>query len=188
MTLFVILLAFVIAQRIVELGIAKRNEKILKRKGAYEVGEEHYKWIILLHVLFFASLILEVFIRQPQLTPWSILPFTFFVIAQGLRAWALLSLGHFWNTKIIVLPGADVISKGPYKYLRHPNYIVVGLEMLTLPLIFEAYITMILFSLLNGLIILKVRIPDEEKALMEMTNYKKKMHKRKRFIPTAPRK
>ena len=188
MTLFGCLITFVVAQRLVELIIAKRNEKVLKKKGAIEVGEEHYKWIILLHVLFFASLIVEVYVRHIQFTYWSFVPLALFIAAQSLRLWSLYTLGEFWNTKIIVLPGESVIASGPYRYLKHPNYLVVAIEIFTLPLMFHAYFTMIAFSLLNALVIVMIRIPDEEKALAEVTDYHKKMSNRKRFVPTPPRK
>ena len=88
-----------------------------------------------------------------------------------MRIWCLTSLGKFWNTKIIILPGADVVIKGPYKFIRHPNYLIVTTELLVLPLLFSAYFTAIVFSILN-IWMLSVRIPTEERALKEVTNYK----------------
>ncbi|MFP3360072.1 isoprenylcysteine carboxylmethyltransferase family protein, partial [Planococcus sp. SIMBA_143] len=82
-----------------------------------------------------------------------------FVLAQFLRFWTIKSLGRFWNTKIIVLPDANVVKKGPYRYIKHPNYVIVALEIISLPLIFSSYITAIVFTLLNGILLLKVRIP-----------------------------
>jgi len=184
--LFFVLSAIVITQRIVELGVAKRNETRLRNQGAYEVGEEHYKWIVLLHTLFFTVLIMEVLLFNKKPASWFWVPLLFFLLAQGVRLWAMRSLGVFWNTKIIVLPGAEVVDKGPYRYVRHPNYLIVATEILTLPLIFQAYFTAVVFTLLNSIIILGVRIPDEEKALFEATNYKEKLGKHRRFIPRPP--
>ena len=88
----------------------------------------------------------------------------------GLRVWCLTALGPFWNTKIIILPGANVVKKGPYVWMRHPNYAVVCTEILLLPLMFQAYFTAVIFTLLN-IAMLRVRIPMEENALREETNY-----------------
>ena len=167
--MFYFILVFVIIQRFVELRIAKRNEKIMLERGAYEVGATHYPWMIFLHVSFFVSLLIEVFFFKSLLIPhfsWLMV----FVLLQFLRIWCLVSLGVFWNTKILILPGANVVIKGPYAYIRHPNYAVVCLEILVLPFMFGAYVTAIIFSILN-VIMLSVRIPLEEKALKEATNY-----------------
>lgn len=186
MTLFFVLLTFVVCQRLVELTIAKRNELNLKKQGAYEVGEDHYKWIVLLHTLFFIVLIVEVLVFQKRPAGWYWAPLTLFFLAQIVRIWAMRSLGVFWNTKIIVLPGAEAVEKGPYRFVRHPNYMIVATEILTLPLIFQAFFTAIIFTLLNSIIILGVRIPDEEKALLSATNYHDRLGRKRRFLPRRP--
>lgn len=180
---FWILFAFLIAQRLTELTIAKSNEKWMKERGAFEVGGEHYKWIVAVHLLFFISLLVEVkgFGARPAF--WWPLPFAFFAAAQVLRFWALRSLGRYWNTRIIVLPEAKVVEKGPYRFLRHPNYVIVAIEILAIPLIFQAYVTAILFTVLNAVVLLCVRIPEEEKALKEATNYDESTGNRPRFFP-----
>lgn len=177
MYIFIAILSFVIMQRIIELVIAKRNETVMLSKGAYEVGSEHYPFMIALHVSFFISIIFEVLFFKHTLS--TLFPFLFvcFLIVQFIRIWCLVSLGLFWNTKIIILPGANVVKKGPYKFLRHPNYIVVCSEILLLPLMFNAFFTAFIFTLLN-LSMLSVRIPTEEKALMEATNYTQLFKKR----------
>lgn len=167
--IFYFILAFVIIQRLVELLIAKRNEKSLLAKGAYEVGASHYPYMILIHVSFFISLIIEVVYFKSIPTPYYAL-LVIFLLLQLLRVWCLASLGPFWNTKIIILPGANVVMRGPYQYIRHPNYLVVCLEIAVLPLMFQAFFTAICFTIIN-FIILSVRIPTEEKALVEATNY-----------------
>ncbi len=146
-------------------------------KGAYEVGREHYPYMIALHVSFFLSLILEVLFFHRTISALFPILFLFFLFVQCIRIWCLASLGPFWNTKIIILPGANVVKKGPYKLLRHPNYFVVCSEILILPLMFEAYFTAVIFTLLN-LAMLSVRIPIEEKALMEATNYTQQFKKK----------
>ncbi len=168
MTFFYLLIGFVVLQRLLEVVYARSNEKVMRRQGAIEVGAEHYKWIVLLHVLFFVSLLLESWISGIELgSGWQIF-LVIFVGAQLLRFWALSSLGRFWNTKILILPGADKVKKGPYRWLPHPNYIVVVLEIATLPLIFGAWRTALIFSIANVLLLLFVRIPAEEKALRQL--------------------
>lgn len=165
MTFFLVLIIIVIVQRLLEVLYARVNEKWMKREGAIEAGADHYKWIVLLHVLFFISLLLEVLWLGPERLPvWQFFLFLF-IIAQVLRVWALASLGRFWNTKILVLPGADRVKRGPYRWLPHPNYIVVALEIFSLPLIFGAWRTALVFTIANALLLLLVRIPAEEKAL-----------------------
>ena len=139
-------------------------------KGAYEVGAAHYPLMILLHVSFFISFIIEV-IYFKSIIAVNYNLFVLFLLLQLLRVWCLASLGPFWNTKIIILPGAEVVVKGPYSFMRHPNYFVVCLEIAVLPLMFQAYVTAVCFTILN-VIILSIRIPIEEKALKEATNYR----------------
>ena len=102
--------------------------------------------------------------RKPRLHR---LPLIFFLVVQPLRYWAILALGEHWNTRILVVPGEKLVVKGPYKYLSHPNYVVVAAEILTFPLIFGARITALVFSVLNA-ILLTVRIKEEERALKEL--------------------
>lgn len=170
--IFPIVICVVVLQRLIELLIAKRNEKWLRSQGAFEAGAGHYPVMVAMHITFFISLIIEVtFFNRPLSAFWLVF-LILFIIAQVFRIWCLTSLGRFWNTKIIILPGADVIQKGPYRFIRHPNYVVVTIELLVLPLLFSAYFTALIFTLLN-LWMLSVRIPAEEKALKEVTNYKK---------------
>ena len=168
--LFTIIIILVIAQRLTEVYIAKRNEKWMLSQGAYEVGSSHYPYMIALHVGFFVFLIIEVLANQMSLSPFFPILVLLFLCVQALRIWCLRSLGQFWNTKIIILPDAEVVKKGPYIYFRHPNYAVVCLEIVLLPLMFQAYFTAFCFTLLN-ITMLSVRIPLEEKALREKTNY-----------------
>lgn len=168
--IFYIIIFLVIAQRLTEVFIAKRNEKWMLSQGAYEIGASHYPYMLALHSSFFLFLIVEVMTSNNSLSPLFPLFFILFIAVQALRIWCLRSLGPFWNTKIIILPGAEVVKKGPYVFFRHPNYAVVCLEILLLPLMFQAYFTAFCFTLLN-ITMLSVRIPLEEKALRESTNY-----------------
>jgi methyltransferase len=169
-------------QRIIELAVAKRNEKWMKSQGAVEMGQSHYKWLVLLHALFFVSLIAEVKGMEKPLSSFWLLLAVLFAMTQLGRLWVMASLGKFWNTKILVLPKTDIVLKGPYKFLKHPNYVIVFLEFLIIPLLFEAYVTMVLFSLLN-IGILTVRIRIEEEALSSLTNYEEATEWHARFVP-----
>lgn len=159
-----ILFIFIVTQRFIELYISRRNERWLKEKGAIEIGREHYKWFIVMHSLFFVSIIMEVILRDVSGIQLNYVLFALFLLTQAARIWCIHSLGVFWNTKIIVLPGAPLVKKGPYKYVKHPNYIIVGIELFIIPLLFGAYITAVVFPILH-LLMLRVRIPCEEKAL-----------------------
>ncbi|WP_137789005.1 isoprenylcysteine carboxylmethyltransferase family protein [Bacillus sp. E(2018)] len=183
MNWFLLFWCFLIVQRLAEVRIAKSNEKKLLSKGAVEAGNDHYKWMVSMHVAFFVVFFLEVYVFNAQSPSWWIVPFVLFLMAQVIRVWAISSLGEFWNTKIILLPGANVVAKGPYRFMRHPNYTIVSLELLVMPLIFGAYFTAILFTILN-FFMLRVRIPAEEKALMELTDYEKSHGQKQRFFPS----
>lgn len=168
MTFFYSLFGFVVLQRLLEVAYARSNEKRMKKMGAVEAGAAHYKWIVLLHVLFFASLLVEVEgLEAKSGLGWPVF-LGIFILAQALRVWTLASLGRFWNTKILVLPGAEKVKNGPYRWIPHPNYIVVALEIASLPMIFGAWRTALVFSVANALLLLFVRIPAEEEALRTM--------------------
>jgi methyltransferase len=164
---FYTVLGVVVLQRLWELVIARRNAGYIRSLGGYEVGAKHYKYIVSLHVLFFISLTSEVTGTRQELPDWWWLPFSLFLAAQFVRYWCIRSLGRHWNTRIYVLPGVPLVARGPYRYIRHPNYLVVVLELLTLPLTFSAYRTAVVFSLANLWLLWRVRIPLEEKALLE---------------------
>jgi len=161
---FLIVFVSVVLQRLLELGLARRNARLIRAAGGYEVGADHYKYIVALHVLFFASLAVEVLSRQQTLPDWWWMPFSLFLAAQFVRYWCICILGPHWNTRIFVLPGAPLVTRGPYRYLRHPNYWVVVLELAALPLTFSAVYTALVFSLCNLWLLWRVRIPAEEQA------------------------
>lgn len=164
--LFWIIISFVILQRLTELIIAKRNAKWLISQGAIEYGKEHYKFIVMLHIGFFLSMITEYSLGDgdSDLNLINYLFLVIFVILQFLRVWVITSLGKYWNTRIYRIPGHKLVDKGIYKFVKHPNYVVVIGEILILPLIFDLYYTAVIFTILNALM-LSVRIRVENKAL-----------------------
>lgn len=180
--MFITFIAFLIVQRIAELLHAKRNEQWMKARGAFEVGKNHYKFIVLMHSLFFLSLIIEVILFEKGISAYFSFFLVLFILTQIARVWTIRSLGKYWNTKIIILPNKIAVSKGPYNYVRHPNYVIVVVEILVIPLLFNAFFTALVFSILN-MIALTIRISAEERALMSRTNYRDVQKSKPRFIP-----
>ncbi|HLU23436.1 isoprenylcysteine carboxyl methyltransferase family protein [Lederbergia graminis] len=168
--IFTLFISVVIIQRLFEVIIARRNEIWMKQQGALEYGQNHYKYMVLMHISFFVVLIVEVVALERELSIWWPLYITIFLLLQIVRIWVISVLGKYWNTKIIVLPGIEVVHNGPFKWLKHPNYLIVTLELLVIPLLFQAYICAVIFFLLNQLM-LAIRIPVEERALKQHTNY-----------------
>ena len=174
--------ALIILQRLGELIIAKRNEAWMKQNGGYEAGSNHYKWMVSMHAAFFVALLVEMQLVDYSFSSSFWVFATLFLMVQLGRVWAITSLGKYWNTKIIVMPKAPVVLKGPYKYIKHPNYTIVTLEFLLIPFLFQAYLTLIVFSLLN-MWMLSVRIVKEEEALKLHTDYEVAMDGKLRFMP-----
>lgn len=169
-------------QRGVECWIAHRHSIWAQSQGGVEAGREHYPLLVGVHLLFFAGLALEAGVYGTVPPFWWPLPLALFLLAQALRIWCLSSLGSYWNTRIWVIPGHRPVIRGPYRYLRHPNYAVVVTELLTLPVACGAWITAAVVSVLNLWVLLRVRIPAEEAALTAYTDYRKAMPCR-RWLP-----
>ncbi len=160
MTAAALLLGAVTAERIAELCLAHRNTAILMAKGAHEFAPRHYPAIVLMHVLWLASL--WVFGATHLIDPiWLVI----FLSLQGLRIWTLVTLGPRWTTRIIILPGAALISNGPYRIFSHPNYLVVVGEIATLPLCLGLPWLALVFSGANA-ILLSIRVRAENAAMI----------------------
>lgn len=155
-----VVVGLVAAQRLCELAWSRRNERRLRDAGAVEAGRGHYPLFILLHGGWLATILLAV---PPETVPHSVL-IGLFLALQGLRIWVVGSLGRFWTTRILTLPDVPLVRRGPYRWLRHPNYVVVAAEIAVLPLAFGAVGIALIFSAAN-LILLAVRIHAEEAAL-----------------------
>lgn len=161
MTPAVLLLAFVTAERLAELWLARRNTRALLERGAEEHAPGHYPLIVLLHAAWLAGL--WWLGHDRTLHP---LWLAVFVLLQVLRVWVLATLGPRWTTRIIVQPGAALVARGPYRWLSHPNYVVVIGEIATLPLALGLPVFALVFSLTNALV-LTVRIRAENAALQQ---------------------
>jgi methyltransferase len=159
------LLCGIVVQRLIELRLAKRNEAWARARGAVERGARHYPAFFFLHTAWLLAWPAEAWLRGPRFGPgwWALLGA--FAAAQLLRYWAIRSLGPRWNTRILVLPGRTPIEEGPYRLLRHPNYLAVCIELAVVPLAFGAWWTAAVASVLNAGLLLGVRIPAEARAL-----------------------
>jgi methyltransferase len=153
------ILAFVTAQRLAELVIDRRNTARLLAGGAHEVGASHYPVMVAMHAAWLAALWFSVGGRAINLPLLAV-----FGALQLLRVWVLATLGPRWTTRIIVTPAAPLVKKGPFRFLRHPNYTVVTAEIAVLPLVFGLWGIAALFTLLNAAM-LYVRIGTENRAL-----------------------
>jgi len=156
---------FIICQRIIELYIGRCNRKWAAKVGGQEFGKNHYPLFFLLHITWLVGWVMEFHLNGAGVSEWWCFWLSLFVVAQGLRYWCMISLGQFWNTRILVIPGMVAVKKGPYRFLNHPNYIAVAVELVSVPLLFDATMTAIFTTLLNGALLLGIRIPEEEKAL-----------------------
>jgi methyltransferase len=160
MTVFHAALLFVLAQRGGELVFAHYNTVRLLRLGAVEIDRGGYKFIVALHTAW----LLALFATVPVATPPNLPLLALFAGLQLARVWVIASLGRRWTTRLIVLPGAPLVSRGPYRWLRHPNYVIVAAELAILPLAFASVAIAVVFSACNGLLLLR-RIRLEEAAL-----------------------
>lgn len=163
--LYTVLVIVIGAERLVELAISRRNQRWMESRGAVEVGAEHYPWMVLLHGIFLASCLAEVWLWKRPFRPSLAMVMTVLLVASlALRYWVILTLGRRWTTRVFCLPGEPLITAGPFRYMRHPNYLAVITEIVALPMVHAAWVTAVVFSLANGLL-LKERISVEEEAL-----------------------
>lgn len=154
--------AFLIVQRLVELGIARRNQSALFAKGAIEVGHGHYTLMVALHAGWLLALLLEIPPEAGACKPLLVC----FVLLQAGRLWVIMTLGSRWTTRVVLLPGAERVRSGPYRFLKHPNYVIVSLELAIVPLIFGAWLVAVAATVLN-LLVLRTRIRVENQALTD---------------------
>jgi methyltransferase len=180
------LLSCIALERIWELFLSRRNARLALEQGGVEVGQRHFRWMVVLHTLIFPACLGEVlFLARPFHSWLGGAMGAALVASMGLRYWAVSTLGPAWNTRVWVVPGRPVVVNGPYRWVRHPNYVAVCMEMLALPLLHGAWMTAGVFSLLNAAL-LKVRIGVEEAALTEHCGYGEHMERRPRFLPESP--
>lgn len=179
--LYLAFLALLGLERVAELALSHRHAQRAFAQGAIEVGQGHYRVMAVFHTLFLVACGAEAWLLDrsfPGLLGWAALAGA--VAAQALRYWAISTLGERWNVRIIVLPEAAPVVTGPYRWVRHPNYIAVALEMVCVPLVFGGWLTAVAFSLGNALLMV-VRIRAEEAALGD--RYAAAFAQTPRFVP-----
>jgi len=153
-----------VAQRLVELRISARHAALLRERGAVEHGRGHYALLVLVHTLLPLGMIAEAWFLGARPGPWWPLWALLFALAQGLRYITIRALGTYWNVRVLVVPGATLVRSGPYRWLRHPNYVAVAVELISAPMMFGTWRTAIMVTALNA-VALTLRIRCEEKAL-----------------------
>lgn len=159
------LVGLVVVARLVELAVAQRHLAWARAKGGIEYGAGHYPVMVVLHVALLVGCVVEVLVADRPFVPW--LGWTMLallVASHVLRWWCITSLGKQWNTRVVIVPGLALQSGGPYRWLRHPNYVAVVAEGVALPLVHTNWVTALLFTVAN-LALLRVRIRVEEAAL-----------------------
>jgi methyltransferase len=174
-------LALLAAERGVELAISRANGRVAFANGAFEVGQRHYRWMAAMHVAFFAACATEVLLLdRPFPGGLGFAALALALLAQVLRYSAVRALGPRWNVRIVVWPLEPPVTVGPYRFVRHPNYVAVAVELACVPLVHGAFLTAALFSICNAAV-LAVRIREEERALGE--RYAEAFRDRPRMIP-----
>lgn len=167
--LYTMFIGLTAIERLVEVVVSRRNAAWSFARGGVEYGQGHFPFMVVLHTGFLIGCVAEVWLLDRPFVPalgWPLVVLA--ILAQGLRWWCITTLGPRWNTRVIIVPGLPRITGGPYRFLRHPNYVAVVAEGIILPLIHTAWLTALVFTVLNAGL-LWVRIRCEERALAEMT-------------------
>lgn len=180
---FVVLLACVGCERLLELRLSRRHQRDLALLGAHKRSDPHYRWMVALHAGVLAGAALEVILlHRPFVAPVAAAALFLFLLATLLRWWAIRTLGTHWNTEVVDSAALGVVSKGPFQWIRHPNYLGVFVEMIALPLVHTAWITAIVAAAGN-IFVLRSRLRVEEALLNSAPAYRAAMSGRPRFLP-----
>jgi methyltransferase len=165
LTFFTALVLVVGLERLAELVVSKRNAAWSSRNGGYETGRAHYPVMVLLHTGLLVGMLVEAWVRRPDVPVVLAASMLVLVVAsQALRWWCIAALGPRWNTRVIVVPGLPLVRSGPYRFLSHPNYVAVVVEGVALPLVHAAWLTAAVFTVANA-VLLTVRLRVENSAL-----------------------
>ena len=172
MIAYLVLVLLTGGERIAELVVSKRNAAWAFARGGVEYGQSHFPWMVALHTGFLLAAIAEVVLLDRPFIAWLGWPMlAIALLCQAGRYWVITALGKQWNTRVIIVPGLGRVTRGPYRFawLSHPNYIIVAIEGIALPLVHSAWITALAFTILNAILLLGFRIPTENRALKELT-------------------
>ena len=180
---FLGLLVVVALLRIVELRISRAHQRDMAARGAAKVEEPRFRWMVTLHTALLIGAALEVvFLQRPFIPALAAAMFAIFLVANGVRWWVIRTLGSHWNVQVMDSTGLGVITTGPFRYVRHPNYAAVFTEMVALPLIHTAWITAVVGSLAH-VVVLSQRLSTEERVLLANPEYRETMGHKPRFLP-----
>lgn len=186
-TAYVILVLAVAAQRMLEVRVSRQNEAELRARGGVERAQAQMPFMVALHGGWLIATLTEVLLLERPFHRALALPaLLVFCVGQVLRIAAIRALGSRWTVKVMVVPGESPVSNGIFRHLRHPNYLGVILEIAALPLIHTGWITALVFSIGNA-ILLRARIRAEERALADTSDYQVRFAERPRFVPARPR-
>lgn len=166
---YTVLVGLVACERVGELVVTRRNAAWSLARGGVEYGRRHYPWMVALHTGLLLACVAEAWLAHRPFVPALGIAMLVLVLAsQALRWWCIASLGHQWNTRVIVVPGLSLVARGPYRMVKHPNYVAVAVELVALPLVHTAWVTAVVATLLN-VPLLAVRIRTENRALAALT-------------------
>ena len=159
---FTVLVALIGLERLAELVVSTRNAAWSFERGGVESGRGHYPVMVALHSGLLVAMLVEAWVRRPDVAPllaWSMLALV--LASQALRWWCIATLGRRWNTRVIIVPGLTPVASGPYRLLPHPNYVAVVVEGVALPLVHAAWLTALVFTLANAaLLVVRIRVED----------------------------
>lgn len=181
--LYLVLLAAVGVLRLVELQISRRHQQHMMSQGAVRVPEPHFKWMVVVHTAVLIGAALEViFLRRPFIPILAVTMFAVFIASNLMRLWVVRTMGNLWTVQVMDSARVGIVTTGPFRFIRHPNYTGVILEMISLPLIHTAWITALATSA-GYSIVLSLRIQAEERVLMANPEYRAAMGHKARFLP-----
>lgn len=181
--LYLCLLAAVGAERLIEMRISRKNQQRLTAQGVEKISEPHFCWMVLLHAGVLVAAALEVaLLRRPFIAALAVPTALLFVLANGIRWWVIRILSGHWNVQVMASAGLGAVTSGPYRWIRHPNYLAVYIELIALPLIHTAWITAVIAALGNAWVLAR-RVAVEESVLLADPAYRAAMGGKPRFLP-----
>jgi methyltransferase len=180
---YLALLALVGLERLFELRISRRNQQKLEKQGVRKIAEPHFRWMVFTHASVLVCAAAEVILLHRALIPLLAMSMAgLFIFANALRWWVIRTLAGHWNVEVMASSRVGVVTSGPYRWVRHPNYVAVVIELFSLPMIHTAWITALAGTLAN-LEILRRRLRVEEGVLMADPSYRSAMGEKPRFLP-----
>jgi len=166
-----------------ETRISSRNSIALKQKGAVEISPSILWVLVVMYIVMYIGSFLEYEVAPKEIAgSWALIFGGIFLSAKGLKFWAVGTLGPFWTMRVLILPQGSVVTSGPYRFIRHPNYVAVWMEVAAIPLLGKSFVTFLIVFLWCAAVLF-FRIKREEEALMKLTDYSEAMKSKKRFFP-----